>query len=317
METLQSDIYAGQQSKKYDSVCKKALSNKEILGWILTTCVDEFKGLGFKEIAGKYIEEVEVESVGMLPDQTNVGERIHGLTNEDTSINETTITYDIRFHAYAPKGNELIKLIINVEPQDEFYQTYPIIKRALYYCSRMISSQYGVEFTKSHYEKIKKVYSIWICTDPPKYRANTITKYRVDEENLIGDVKETKENYDLICPIIIALGDSEKSEGLLRMLEVLLSRDRKSSEIERILTEEFDISMSSKLRGEISDMCNLSEGLIEKGRLEGRIEGGLEKTVLLLHNLMESMKISLEQAAQLLKVPEEEIDKCKELIDKK
>ncbi len=294
METLQSDIYAGQQSKKYDSVCKKALSNKEILGWILTTCVDEFKGLGFKEIAGKYIEEVEVESVGMLPDQTNVGERIHGLTNEDTSINETTITYDIRFHAYAPKGNELIK-------------------RALYYCSRMISSQYGVEFTKSHYEKIKKVYSIWICTDPPKYRANTITKYRVAEENLIGDVKETKENYDLICPIIIALGDSEKSAGLLRMLEVLLSRDRKSSEIERILTEEFDISMSSKLKGEISDMCNLSEGLIRKGKMEGIIEN----TVASLKNLMETMSISFERATQLLKVPEKDIDMYKELVEKK
>ncbi len=316
MSTLLSDISAGQQSqqsKKYDSLCKKVLSNKEILGWILATCVDEFKGLSFKEIAGKYIEEVEVESVGMLPDQTNVGERIHGLPNEDASINETTITYDIRFHAYAPNGNERIKLIINIEAQHEFYNSYPLIKRALYYCSRMISSQYGVEFTNSHYEKIKKVYSIWICTNPPKNRANTITKYCMSEENFIGNVKETKEYYDLICPIIIALGDRGESDGLLRLLEVLLSKDEKSSEIERILAEEFDISMSSKLKGEIGDMCNLSEGLIEKGRLEGR----LEKTVLLLCNLMESMKISLEQAAQLLKVPKEEIDKCKELIEKK
>ncbi len=309
METLQSDIYAGQQSKKYDSLCKKVLSNKEILGWILTTCVDEFKGLGFKEIAGKYIEEVEVESVGMLPDQTNVGERIHGLTNEDASINETTITYDIRFHAYAPNGNNKIKLIINIEAQNKFHNSYPLIMRSLYYCSRMISSQYGVEFKKSHYENIKKVYSIWICTNPPKNRANTITKYCMGEENIIGNVKEKKKNYDLICPIIVALDNKGESEGLLRLLEVLFSKDEKSSEIERILTEEFDISMSSKLKGEISDMCNLSEGLIEKGKID--------KTVEMLQNLMETMSISFERATQLLKVPEEDIDMYKELVEKK
>ena len=40
------------------------------------------------------------------------------------------------------------------------YPGYPIIKRALYYCSRMISFQYGSEFTEAHYEKIRKVYSI-------------------------------------------------------------------------------------------------------------------------------------------------------------
>ena len=56
-----------------------------------------------------------------------------------------------------------IALIINVEAQNDFYPGYPLIKRGIYYCCRMISSQYGREFTGPHYEKIKKVYSIWIC----------------------------------------------------------------------------------------------------------------------------------------------------------
>lgn len=58
--------------------------------------------------------------------------------------------------ATAPKSGELIRLIINVEAQNNFYPGYPLIKRGIYYCSRMISAQYGTEFSASHYEDIKK-----------------------------------------------------------------------------------------------------------------------------------------------------------------
>ena len=115
---------------------------------------------------------------------------------EDASVYEGTVTYDIRFCAEAPGTENRIQLIINIEAQNDFYPGYPIIKRGIYYCSRMISSQYGTEFTSSHYENIKKVYSIWICMNPPQYRENTITEYYIAEKNLVGNVKEKIENYD-------------------------------------------------------------------------------------------------------------------------
>ncbi len=43
----------------------------------------------------------------------------------------------------------------------------------------MISSQYGVEFEEAHYEKIKKVYSIWVCANPPKYRQDILFRKNV------------------------------------------------------------------------------------------------------------------------------------------
>ena len=58
----------------------------------------------------------------------------------------------------------------------------------------MISAQYGTEFTNAHYEKIKKVYSIFICMNPPKNRKNTISKYSIKEDNVVGTTKEEKEN---------------------------------------------------------------------------------------------------------------------------
>lgn len=98
---------------------------------------------------------------------------------EDVTVTEGTIIFDIRFFAIVPKGGEHINLIINVEAQNNFYPGYPLIKRRLHYCSRMISSQYGPVFTKSHYEKVKKVYSIWICMNLPKFRMELVPFRRI------------------------------------------------------------------------------------------------------------------------------------------
>lgn len=40
-------------------------------------------------------------------------------------------------------------------------------KRAVYYCGRMLSAQYGTVFTNSHDEKVKRVISLWVCLNPP------------------------------------------------------------------------------------------------------------------------------------------------------
>ena len=90
------------------------------------------------------------------------------------SIQEHTIYYDIRLPAFLPEGNERVRLILNLEIQLDDTPGYPIVKRGFYYCGRMISEQYGTVFVDGHYEKIEKVYSVWICPDPAKKRKNGI-----------------------------------------------------------------------------------------------------------------------------------------------
>ena len=203
-------------------------------------------------------------------------------------------------------------MIINVEAQNDFYPGYPIIKRALYYCSRMISSQYGSEFTETHYEKISKVYSIWICPNPPKKRENTITRYCVQEENLASQVLEQKENYDLLTVVMVCLGHAgdDNYTGILKLLDVLLSSEKEAEEKKKILQEDFDIAMTKTLESEVSAMCNLSKGVEERGiaiGLERGMERGLEAATLnAIRNLMETLKLTAEQAMEALKVPEEE-----------
>ena len=304
--TLSKTMAASTEKEQYDAACKRLLAEKIILAWIMKNTIKEYASYSVQEIANQYIEGTpQIGEVPVLPDETNP--RISGTGVEDTTITEGTITYDIRFMAILPQNGELVRMIINLEAQNDFYPGYPLIKRALYYCSRMISAQYGTEFTKSHYEKIKKVYSIWICMNPPENRKNSITKYSITEQNLVGDVKEPHENYDLITAIMICLGDDSDNEpdSLLRLLDILLSSDRNVNEKKRLLENDFQISMTEHLERGVSEMCNLSKGIEEKGIQQGIEQGTLSS----IKNLMESMDWSLEQAMDALKLSTEEREK--------
>lgn len=277
--TLARSIELVSEKEKYDAACKKILAEKIILAWIMKHTVKEYAKYTVQEIAEKYIlGNAQISEVWIMPDETNAP-RMAGTGVEDCSVYEGTIMFDIQFHAMIPSSNNngVTKMIINVEAQDDFYPGYPIVKRGIYYCGRMISSQYGTVFTNSHYEKIQKVYSIWICTSPPAYRRNSITKYAVKEENIVGNVEEMEENYDLLTTILICLGkDSDCEKGkenqLLKLLDVLLSPEKNVVEKKNVLENEFHISMTEEMEGELKDMCNLSDGVerrgIEKGTLQ-------------------------------------------------
>ena len=266
----------------------------------MKSCLEEYRGSEISEIASKYIEgETQISEAAVHPDEEAGSLQIRGLNTEDSTINEGTVTYDIRFRAIVPGTGERISLIINVEAQNDFYPGYPIVKRNLYYCCRLVSSQYGTEFTNSHYEKIKKVYSIFICMNPPNYRKNTINQYSIQEESLIGEFGDNVEYYDLLTGIIICLGDADdERSGILKLLEVLLSSERSTKEKKKILQEDFGIKMTQELESEVSEMCNLSEGVEQKGIAKGIITS--------IRNLMESMGWSIEQAMDALQIPTEE-----------
>lgn len=165
---------AGNEAK-YDVCAKKLLSYKAIIAWILKTCTKEFAEYSISYICENCLkEEAEVSKYAVHQDELDSDEkidgdeRVEGLNTESKSIKEQTVYYDIRLPAYLPENDEMIRLIINLEIQLDDTPGYPIVKRGFYYCGRMISEQYGTVFTKEHYEKIEKVYSIWIYPDPAK-----------------------------------------------------------------------------------------------------------------------------------------------------
>ena len=226
--------------------------------------------------------------------------------------------YDVRFDAIAPKSadsteqEEVIRLIINVEAQTKFKPGYPLTKRAIYYCSRMISAQHGPIFKKSEYGKIRKVYSIWICTQPSDGFENTLTRYSIKPEQLIGEAQEETENYDLMSVVMICLGKpgTENHRGILKFMEVLLSSTRSGSEKKKILEEEFGVAMSEELEREVLEVCNLSQGVRAEGREEGRQEGRIEGIgigeIRMLVQLVREGDLPLERAAAKAKMTVEQ-----------
>ncbi|MCD8104357.1 MAG: PD-(D/E)XK nuclease family transposase [Lachnospiraceae bacterium] len=286
----------------------------------------EFRDVAVGEIADRYIEGTpEVSEVPVMPDGIK-SSKITGSNTEDKTINEGTVYFDIRFCAVTPRSGESIRLILNIEAQNDFYPGYSLVTRAIYYCSRMISSQYGTEFTDSHYENIKKVYSIWICMNPPKERQNSISSYSIKEKNLISNVKEAVEHYDLMTAVMICTGseNNENYSGILKLLGVLFSNELSQDEKLKVLQEDFDIPMTHSIERGISSMCSLSDSVwqraMEKGLAEGREKGltegmekGMEKGITegaeknLIENirsLMVTMKMTAEQAMAALRIPE-------------
>lgn len=300
-------LHTTEGNSAYDAACKKVLSNKIILAWIMKSCLEEYRDLDVTEIAEKYIEGTpSISEEPVFPDDS--GPLIQGMDTTDKSLSERTVTYDISFRAVAPGSEELIELYINVEAQRKFNPGYPLLKRGIYYCSRMISRQSNRDFIDSHYEKIKKVYSIWVCLNSPEGRKNTIRRYRMTEESLVGDVKEPTANYDLLSVVMICLGGPEEEhyEGILKLLHTLLSNKTSETEKREVLENEFDIPMTRELESEVSTMCNLSQGVKEEGRQEERL--------LLLKNLMKNMKMSVEQALAALGIPEADWQKYRKLL---
>ena len=259
------------------------------LAWILKYCVEEFKESEIADIRDRYIIGTpEVALTPVLPDQTNAASHIRGESTEDATLTEGRVTFDIRFRAVTPEEDPL-ELIINVEAQRSSHLTYPLMKRAVYYCSRLISSQYTVDFEKAHYEGVKKVYSIWLCMDTPD-GASGITRYRLTENQEYGAYREDRRNYDLLQVVMVYIGQGKRELGnrLLNLLEeIFKSKDSAKDKRER-LQKEYQIDLNEEEEGMVDTMCNLSVGIFErawnqgvtagfaKGREEG-LEKGLEE----------------------------------------
>lgn len=317
---IASSIDTADQEAQYDTCVKKLLSNRLILAWIMKECVPEFKQFSVAQIARDCIEgEPQVSKVAVDQDELDKDEvqyledlsdkRVEGKNTEDNSIKEGKVFYDIKFSAVVPDSKEPVQLFINVEAQKSDKTPYPLIKRALYYVSRMISAQKNTVFTNKHYEKICKVYSIWIQMDVDEAKKNTITKYSVTEEQIIGNVSEKESNYDLMSVLMLRLGAAEEANDkpILRLLDVLLSSETEPEEKKTILERDFDIPMTKSMSEEANTMCNLGEGIRERTEFRTKVQSIID--------IMDSSGNDIEWAMKLLKINPKDYEVYKRSVE--
>ena len=294
------------QNASYDKLAKHFLSRKSILAQILKYTVEEFADSSLEDIEKKYIEGDPSLSINTVPLDDTLD--IIGKNTESASLNESFVTFDIIFDAIAPVDGKLVKIIINLEPQKTTRKIhYKLMKRAVYYVARLISSQKEKEFHGDDYNSLKKVYSIWICMTTQNYRADSIQQYKLSEKLIHGKFHDEQKNYDLISIVILNLGKKPTSHKLLNLLYLIFMDLKSSAEKETILHDEYHIDITRDMREELRKMGGLMEPAVEVAVDEAKKETLLEN----IRNAMESWSLTAEAAMKGLKISEE---KQKELL---
>lgn len=297
-------LNAAGDKAQYDARVKRLLAQKTILAHILIKTVDEFKGMRPKEVV-PYIEgEPKVGIVPVEPGLTNAekmdetGQRLIGLNTENAEINEGLIRFDIIF--YVRMKNGLSQIIVNIECQKDDPSAYKILNRAIFYVSRLISSQKERDFVNTNYDDIKQVFSIWICMN---MEYNSLSHIHLAKDEMLRPY-DWKGNLDLLNIVMVGITNDipkyDEDYEMHRLLGALLSSELKEQEKLDILEHEYNIPINNEFREDVRIMCNLSTGIEEKAS-----EKTTEQIIL---NMYES-KFSVEQISLATKKSTSEIEK--------
>ena len=263
---IKNTILTTDKDAQYDESAKRLLGQKSILAHILVKTVDEFAGMDPKDVV-PYIEgEPFINTVPIETGLTNTvikneESRVIGINSENPELHEGMIRFDIIFYVRMRDG--LSQIIINVEAQKDEPNGYDILNRAIFYVSRMISSQKERDFSNSNYNDIKRVYSIWVCMNMPE---NSLEHIHLVKDSIVNS-HAWKGKMDLVNIVMIGLSEElpkhEEKYELHRLLGALLSQDLTVNEKLDIIGNEYAIPMEKDFREDVSIMCNLSLGIRE------------------------------------------------------
>ena len=267
-------VNAAGDKAQYDTRVKRLLAQKSILAHILVKTVVEFQGMKPEDVV-TYIEgEPSISVVPVEPGLANMektdatGQRIVGFNTENAEINEGLVRFDIIFYVRMPSvddtKNGLSQIIVNIEAQKDEPTEYKILNRAIFYVSRLISSQKERDFVNTNYDDIKQVFSIWICMNMDD---NSLSHIHLTKDEMLKPCN-WKGNLDLLNIVLIGITNEipehdEKYE-MHRLIGALLSSELKEQEKLDIIEHEYNIPISQEFREDVSIMCNLSQGIEDK-----------------------------------------------------
>ena len=317
---LRNTVSAADTDAQYDEKAKQLLSNKIILTHILVKTVDEFQCMNPEDVVS-YIEgNPFISVVPVEPGLTNTaiektGQRIVGLNTENAEINEGLIRFDIIFYVRMKDG--VSQIIINLEAQKDEPTSYYILNRAVFYVSRLVSSQKERDFVKTNYNDIRRVFSIWVCMNMDE---NSMDYVHLTDDKLLGSYS-WKGGLDLLNIVLIGISNGlpehDDKYELHRLLSTLLSMELSVNEKLSIMENEYNIPVDDRIREDVSAMCNLSQGILERGEAIGKAKGeAIGKTkegAKFIFNMYEK-GYTLEQIAD---VAEKSVEEVKTVIAQK
>ena len=221
------------------------------------------------------------------------------MNTENAEINEGLVRFDIIFYVRMKDG--ISQVIVNVEAQKDEPASYHILNRAVFYVSRLISSQMERDFVKTNYNDIRRVFSIWVCMNMDE---NSMAYVHLAKDDLLGSYP-WKGGIDLLNIVLIGIANElpehDDKYELHRLLSTLLSMGLTVDEKLGIIEKEYSISVDDRMREDVSAMCNLSQGIRDDANAKFILS-------------MNKKGYTLEQIAD---VAEKSIEEVKAIIEKR
>ena len=271
---IANTVAAANDKAQYDEYAKRLIAQKIILAHILAKTVDEFRDMKPEDIVAHIEGDPKVGIVPVDPGMTNAARptdastpyvsdhRLAGLNTEHSEINEGMIRFDIIFYVRMKDG--LAQVIINIEIQKDEPTQYFLLNRAIFYVSRMVSSQKGRDFVHQNYNDMKRVFSIWLCMNMP---SNSMSYVHLTKEDIL-EHNNWNGHLDLLNIVLLGIGrelpPQEEQYELHRLIGTLLSAELTVTQKLAIIETEYHIPLSVELEEGVNDMCNLGEGIEER-----------------------------------------------------
>ena len=271
---IANTVAAANDKAQYDEYAKRLIAQKIILAHILAKTVDEFRDMKPEDIVAHIEGDPKVGIVPVDPGMTNAARptdastpyvsdhRLAGLNTEHSEINEGMIRFDIIFYVRMKDG--LAQVIINIEIQKDEPTQYFLLNRAIFYVSRMVSSQKGRDFVHQNYNDMKRVFSIWLCMNMP---SNSMSYVHLTKEDILEHYNWNG-HLDLLNIVLLGIGrelpPQEEQYELYRLIGTLLSAELTVTQKLAIIETEYHIPLSVELEEGVNDMCNLGEGIEER-----------------------------------------------------
>ena len=143
-------------------------------------------------------------------------------------------------------------------------------------------------------------------------KENSLSHIHLTREDLVGRY-DWKGKMDLFNIVMIGLTrelpENNEVYELHRLLGALLSGKLTADEKLNIIENEYEINIENNLRRDVSDMCNLSQGLVEEGIAEGIAK---ERAEIIIK--MYNKGFTVEEIAETI---DKDVEEVKEIIEAK
>ena len=292
--------------EKYDDACKRTWMLREIIAPVLRYTIKEYQTHTVSDV----IRYINADSISDKVPVDDLPAFIKGDETELSSPTEKRVFFDVHFTAKNPdlsSKDVLVMLHIDFEVQNEYKPSnpgYPITKRAVYYAARELSSQLKAVTDTTNYDELEKVYSIWICNEKiPEGLKNSITRYHMEKEDIVGKCEESEAYHDLLEAVIVRRGGEALENTLFEYLEGVFTTDFDT------INKYVDVEDNEEVKEVLNTMCGLGESLEIKGFEKGIKQGIKQGSINTLISLIKKGRLTKEEAAQEINMDVEAFEK--------